>query len=91
MQFFSDKGMPVLREDGDMGMIREYIIKISDEVMEDEIADKPRELIRCKDCQNFIWDGSYENTGMCNIGIGTGVHHRHSKNWFCANGKRETK
>lgn len=32
-------------------MIREYIIKISDEIMEEEIADKPKELVRCKDCK----------------------------------------
>ena len=33
-------------------MIREYIIKISDEIMEEEIADRPQELIRCKDCKH---------------------------------------
>ena len=35
-----------------MEMIREYIIKISDEIMEEEIADRPQELVRCKDCKH---------------------------------------
>lgn len=39
-------------------MIREYIVKISDEVMENEIADKPEELIRCKDCKYISPYGS---------------------------------
>lgn len=83
MQFFSDKGMPVLREDGDMGMIREYIIKISDEVMEDEIADKPRELIRCKDCDNKECWGRAGNV-VCGI---DGTPHR--PDWYCADGVRK--
>lgn len=33
-------------------MIREYIIKISDEVFEDECAGNPPELVRCKDCKH---------------------------------------
>ena len=40
------------RKVGEVMMIREYIIKISDEVMEDEIADRPQELVRCKDCKH---------------------------------------
>lgn len=32
-------------------MIREYIVKISDEVMDEIIADHPQELIRCKNCR----------------------------------------
>ena len=35
-------------------MIREYIVKISDEVMENEVADELQELVRCKDCR--WWD-----------------------------------
>ena len=40
-------------------MIREYIIKISDEIMEEEISDRPQELVRCKDCQ-FYNEGQNE-------------------------------
>ena len=32
-------------------MIREYIIKISDEIIEEEIPGTPQELIRCKNCK----------------------------------------
>ncbi len=63
-------------------MIREYIIKISDEIMEEEIADRPQEIVRCKDCKHsehwygdkrrcFLWHESgidvFEN-GFCNYG-----------------------
>ena len=67
-------------------MIREYIIKISDEVMEDEFADRPQEIIRCRDCKNYddvttecadIGSPCYRN-GWC------------GPDWFCADGQRRT-
>ncbi len=70
-------------------MIREYIIKISDEIMEEEIADRPQELVRCKDCKHrgdrhkcivaFVAEKQempysfYDNGGE----------------WYCADGKRK--
>ena len=49
-----------------------------------ELLKEQTKIVRCKDCNNFIPCG--ENTGMCNLGIGTGRRHIHSKNWYCANG-----
>ena len=63
-------------------MVREYIVKISDEIMEDEIADRPQELVRCKDCEHsepwygdksrcFLWHETgidVFNDGFCNYG-----------------------
>ena len=61
-------------------MIHEYIIKISDEIMEEEIADRPQELVRCKDCKHF--DGiDCRLNDIVNI-MNTG--------WFCADGERES-
>ena len=61
-------------------MIREYIIKISDEIMEEEIADMPQELVRCKDCRKHgdiacpLWTDAVE----CET----------DDNWFCADGEK---
>ena len=66
-----------------MEMIREYIIKISDEIMGEEIADRPQELVRCKDCDNRECDGR-AGTIVCGI---TGDSH--SRLWFCADGERK--
>lgn len=60
-------------------MIREYIIKISDEIMEEEIADRPQELVRCKDCVH--WD---ELTQACNEIDGIFL-----PDWFCADGRKK--
>jgi len=66
-------------------MIREYIVKISDEIMEEEIADRPQELVRCKDCIHHRDYGLTEDVvSECTID--------HCENpdekWFCADGKR---
>ena len=47
------------------------------------------EIIRCKDCENFVWNSISQNAGSCGIGIGDGRNNWHSKEWFCANGKRK--
>lgn len=61
-------------------MIREYIIKISDEVMENEIADSPKELVRCKDCKKRnSWECWQYFFGRLNI----------PDEWFCADGERK--
>ena len=64
-------------------MIREYIIKISDEVMENEIADSPKELVRCKDCTDWKRRecGTY---GYCERHDGF-----YDQDWFCADGERK--
>jgi hypothetical protein len=63
-------------------MIREYIIKISDEIMDEEIADRPKELIRCKNCKWYI--KKFENEGRC-------IKHDnnyHKPDWYCADGEK---
>lgn len=67
---------------GEVGMIREYIIKTSDEIMEEEISDRPQELVRCKDCKHSM---SYEN-GFYGCGKGHGLQ---LGDWFCADGERK--
>lgn len=76
-----------MREEGEVGMIhperrRENLKKI-------EEMDNMVEVVRCKDCVNFIWNSISQNAGSCGIGIGTPPNYRHSKDWFCANGKQE--
>lgn len=70
-----------------MGIIREYIIKISDEIMEEEIADRPEELIRCKDCRHYVPRKSIFSSDIqffkCSI-LDTDT----DPNWFCACGER---
>lgn len=66
-------------------MIREYIIKISDEVMEEEIADRPQELIRCKECKFASYEnGLNDDYKHCLL---TGMMHKST--WFCADGGRK--
>lgn len=67
-------------------MVHEYIIKISDEIMEEEIADRPQELVRCKDCK--WWKrrecgtyGTCENMNMEGF---------FDSDWFCADGERRS-
>ena len=64
-------------------MIREYIIKISDEIMEEEISDRPQELVRCKDCKH---GRQYEpNCVDCEYReLAT------SPDWFCDDGERKS-
>lgn len=53
----------------------------------DEILSLLKELelvVHCGDCENFCFDRFSSNAGTC---ILTGMIH--SKNWFCARGKRE--
>jgi hypothetical protein len=64
-------------------MIREYIIKISDEIMEEEIAGRPQELVRCKGCRNKECMG---RGGQIVCGI-TGE--QHAPDWYCGDGERE--
>lgn len=70
-------------------MIHEYIIKV-DEDKKDimgncPLVDKPRELVRCKDCKNQdpdrFNDGS--NRYVCRKG-----HGWKPDDWYCADGKR---
>ena len=62
-------------------MIREYIVKISDEIMEEEIADRPQELVRCKDC--FYHDET-DGKNFCDCGD-------RPDDWFCAGGIKKNK
>ena len=60
-------------------MIREYIIKISDEVLDDEFSDKPQELIRCRDCNYWRNKACYCRVVVCP---------QPDAEWFCADGVR---
>jgi len=73
---------------GEVGMIREYIIKISDEIMEEEIADRPQELIRCNDCNNGV---IYCDNGdiICDH-VDSNGNDTHPADWYCADGERRT-
>ena len=72
------------RKVGEVGMIREYIIKISDEIMEEEIADRSQELVRCKYCKHGSIDSTSYPQFWCS------VHSEyHKPEWFCADGERE--
>ena len=68
---------------GEVVMIREYIIKISDEIMEEEIADRPQELVRCKDCKHQNWVNAETGCIVCKFGRGT-----NAPDWFCADGEK---
>ena len=69
-------------------MIREYIIKISDEIMEEEIADRPQELVRCKYCKywlpmnRFVPD-YHPGRGQCELNCWV-----RDFDWFCGDGKK---
>jgi hypothetical protein len=69
--------------------MKEYIIKVDDSKTDfmggHPLLDKPKELIRCKDCVNRECDG---RAGMVVCGI-TGESH--SRLFFCGYGEREEK
>ena len=78
-------------------MIREYIIKISDEVMENEIADRPQELVRCKDCKHRPVRPENCKSGFdlkfpdyeCPFNCEDPYYSWYpDDNWFCADGER---
>ena len=68
-------------------MAREFIIKISDEILEEEFDEpKPPELVRCKDC--IHWDEGH--TEECNNLDSVCFHNGWCKpDWFCADGERK--
>lgn len=90
----------ITQEVGEVGMIREYIIKISDEIMEEEIADRPQELVRCKNCKyrpelklysdkrgNFT-AVKFPEESKCPCQCEDFFYSWYpSDDWFCANGK----
>ena len=69
-------------------MIREYIIKISDEVFEDECAGNPPELVRCKDCKH--WNHIIDDRGHCGNFMQCYDGDLYTDDdWFCADGERK--
>lgn len=70
-------------------MIREYIIKISDEIMEEAIAGRPQELVRCKECEYGAPHTNYrgEHGVLCHNVRGSTNGYVHDENWFCGDGK----
>lgn len=78
-------------------MIREYIIKISDEIMEEEMADRPQELVRCNDCKHRPADPENKGAGyslvfpdeVCPCQIDDEWYSwMPEDDWFCADGER---
>lgn len=62
-------------------MVREYIVKIADDVTEDDdvLYGKPaKELIRCKDCRK-------RGTVMCHLWFNSPMP---KGSWYCADGER---
>ena len=59
MILLKERARESLRKVGEVGMIREYIVKISDEVMEEDVDlfGTVQKLIRCKDCKKH---GTYD-------------------------------
>ena len=71
-------------------MVREYIVKVSDEIMEEEIADRPQELVRCKDCKYWSAERIID-FNKCRRWINVGVKNFATMgDWFCADGERGT-
>ena len=89
---------------GEVGMIREYIIKVDEEkkdIMGDcPLEEKPKELVRCKDCKHKPTDNHIEtNVGllcfpcfpddMCPYNIDDPFYSSFPEDdWFCHNGER---
>lgn len=68
-------------------MVREYIVKIADDVTEDDdvLYGKPaKELIRCKDCK--YWQ---TNTQFCTRWSAPFATQHTSPNWYCADAERK--
>ena len=69
-------------------MIREYIVNVSSEVIEDVFEEHPQELVRCKDC---VHRGKVEKCVLAAIAAEKGYPLFMLDNrgeWFCADGKR---
>lgn len=70
----------------EMGMIKEYVVKITDEVIPDAFArfesdfSPEGEIIRCKNCK---W---HSEKGFCKHPNG-GAGNIRPVNWFCADGE----
>ena len=96
--------MPTLwcKDDGrSVKFMKEYIIKV-DEDKKDimgncPLVEKPKELIRCKDCKYASKHSSYSVFGkplyVCNHvrQIGREGLAIHTEDWFCADGERAVK
>ena len=66
-------------------MTREYIIKVDEDkkdIMGDcPLVEKPKELVRCKDCK---YGEDWGALIACGKARGFGL--THDKDWFCADG-----
>ena len=63
----------------------EYIIRVSDEpdIMGNyALKEKPKELVRCKDCK---WNSGNRNFPYCQT-----TSKGHEPDWFCADGEKKT-
>lgn len=88
------------RKVGEVGMIREYVVKVTDTFLpgafqrfESEWAPE-QELIRCKDCKHgslyCTEDVCSETLIECNRPDLGDVIEIHGWKWFCADGERRT-
>jgi hypothetical protein len=85
---------PVKKENGSIWkqMAREFIIKISDEILEEEFDEpKPLELVRCKDCKHATMTVDGKMCKYCEMDTDDFGDQRdvyHDADWFCADGER---
>lgn len=74
---------------GEVGMIKEYIIKIDEDQDKKDIhggyplTEPPLELVRCKDCKYCEYPKSKRE--WCK----KGHLHGNAETWFCADGERQ--
>lgn len=79
---------------GEVGMIREYIVNISSEVIENVFEERPQELVRCKDCKHATMTSDGKMCKYCAMDTDDFGDHRdvyHDADWFCADGERKSK
>ena len=80
---------------------REYIIKVGDKQDINggyPLAEKPIELIRCKDCKWWERKGKECNYGYCHAckhghysdHWEIQIYRTYRKDWFCADGEKRT-
>ncbi len=83
----------MLRKVGEMGMIREFVVALTDELETDAFKrfddeyGVVQELIRCKDCIYYRYYGLTEDTvSECTIDHCENPN----KDWYCADGERKS-
>ena len=69
-------------------MIREYIIKLSDEVMEKEIKNSPKELVRCRDCKHSDYGTDEDGNKFIKCIGSVKCYGGTTPDFYCADGEK---